>query len=46
MQVRAEQVSMRSDLNAPITGELLYKMTYTRQVRLMTSVLMSALFLR
>lgn len=33
VQVQAEQRSMRPDLNAPITGELLNKMTYTRQVR-------------
>mmetsp|Transcript_1696 Transcript_1696/g.4250 ORF Transcript_1696/g.4250 Transcript_1696/m.4250 type:complete len:559 (+) Transcript_1696:128-1804(+) len=31
-KVREEQRSMRPDLNAPITGELLNKMSYTRQV--------------
>jgi len=32
MQVREEQVSLRTDLKSSIAGEVLYKMTYARQV--------------
>ena len=31
-QVREEQASLRPDLKASIAGEVLYKMTYARQV--------------
>ena len=32
LQVREEQAAYRPDLTAPITGDVLYQMTYTRQV--------------